>query len=310
MVQLKDKFAFSYTADADLASIELVGEKNISIVPTPIHTLKLIPDVRAELNEYRKKRLQITRELKKMAVFIPYRNRQEHLKIFIPKLRAFLNKQKIKYEIFVIEQNDNYFFNRAALLNIGVKRYGADFDYFCFHDVDFIPIRADYRYCSVPLRLISDFYSDKSKIPKKAAQGVYNHHFASVTIVPKGIFDSINGFSNLYHHYGNEDDDFFMRLLFKGYLPCTDLSGYYCELPHYPSAKILPDSKVAKTFGEKRKLKSRRKKNKVLFSMTKRKLRNPYKEGLNSINYKLVAEKKDKKFHFTSVTLLGESCSI
>lgn len=42
----------------------------------------------------------------KVAILIPYRNRDEQLKIFLNYAHNFLQKQNIHYRIFVIEQKD------------------------------------------------------------------------------------------------------------------------------------------------------------------------------------------------------------
>lgn len=49
---------------------------------------------------------------KKLAVIVPYRNRESHLNVFIPYLEDYLNSKKIPFEIFVIEQKDKKPFNR------------------------------------------------------------------------------------------------------------------------------------------------------------------------------------------------------
>ena len=92
----------------------------------------------------------------------------------------------------------------------------------------------------------------------------------------------MNGFSNLYLHYGNEDDDFLMRLLLQGYIPIKDLSGYYLNLPHH-KIKLLQSGKISKNVFEKWKLKTRFKKNKKHFSMIKRGVKPSDSEGLTSI---------------------------
>lgn len=310
MFQLKNRTTISTFATSDIASICLEDKKKSpSIVAVPIHTIKLIHSIRKKLNQWREKKTILKKEKKKLAVFIPFRNRNEHLNIFIPQIRKFLKKSQIRHRIFVIEQKDDSFFNRAALLNLGVKEYGKNFDYYCFHDVDLIPIKADYNCFSQPFRLISFSHEDKKKIPKKQGQGIYNHHFASVISIKKEIFLEVNGFSNLYHHYGLEDDDFFMRLLFKGYIPCVDLSGYFLALPHHPSQKVLPSGKISKSFGEKRKLKIQIQKNKKLFSSVKREIKNPFLEGMNELKYSIKSEKEKKDYLLCSAHLLGNANS-
>ena len=44
---------------------------------------------------------------KKLGVIVPYRNRRTHLQEFIPSISNYLNKQKIKHEIIIVEQSDD-----------------------------------------------------------------------------------------------------------------------------------------------------------------------------------------------------------
>mgnify|MGYP003337536680 CR=1 FL=1 len=54
----------------------------------------------------------------KLSIIIPYRNREEHFKKFVPHMNNFL-KNKLNYEIVFVEQLDEKPFNRAKLLNVG-----------------------------------------------------------------------------------------------------------------------------------------------------------------------------------------------
>ena len=41
----------------------------------------------------------------KVAIIIPYRDREEHLQLFIQHMHPFLQRQQIDYGIFVVEQS-------------------------------------------------------------------------------------------------------------------------------------------------------------------------------------------------------------
>jgi hypothetical protein len=41
---------------------------------------------------------------RKVAVIIPYRDREHHLRLMLKRLHAMLPKQKLSYQIFVVEQ--------------------------------------------------------------------------------------------------------------------------------------------------------------------------------------------------------------
>uniref|UniRef100_A0A9L0RZ22 Beta-1,4-galactosyltransferase n=1 Tax=Equus caballus TaxID=9796 RepID=A0A9L0RZ22_HORSE len=78
----------------------------------------------------------------KVAIIIPFRNRQEHLKYWLYYLHPILQRQQLDYGIYVINQAGEAMFNRAKLLNVGFQEALKDYDYNCFvfSDVDLIPM--------------------------------------------------------------------------------------------------------------------------------------------------------------------------
>ena len=42
----------------------------------------------------------------KVAVIVPYRNRSEHLTVFLRHIHPFLQRQQLDYTIFVVEQSE------------------------------------------------------------------------------------------------------------------------------------------------------------------------------------------------------------
>ncbi|EPY82763.1 UDP-Gal:betaGlcNAc beta 1,4- galactosyltransferase 1, membrane-bound form-like protein [Camelus ferus] len=78
----------------------------------------------------------------KVAIIIPFRNRQEHLKYWLYYLHPILQRQQLDYGIYVINQAGESMFNRAKLLNVGFQEALKDYDYNCFvfSDVDLIPM--------------------------------------------------------------------------------------------------------------------------------------------------------------------------
>ena len=77
----------------------------------------------------------------KVAIIVPYRDRPEHLRIFLHHLHPVLQRQQLDYRIIVVEQSPEEDFNRAALLNIGFTEAMKYDDYVCLvmHDVDLLP---------------------------------------------------------------------------------------------------------------------------------------------------------------------------
>ena len=54
-----------------------------------------------------------------LAVIIPFKKRESHLKVLLPWLSYFLQSQRVSYCVFVVEQKDNGRFNKAYLMNAG-----------------------------------------------------------------------------------------------------------------------------------------------------------------------------------------------
>ena len=97
---------------------------------------------------------------KKLGIIVPYRNREEHLKVFLKKMSQYLSARKINYEIIIVHQDDAKLFNRGMLLNIGFKiAEELNCEYVVFHDIDMIPLIVDYSYSDIPLHLATNFKS-------------------------------------------------------------------------------------------------------------------------------------------------------
>lgn len=78
----------------------------------------------------------------RVAIIIPFRDREEHLPILLKNLHPMLMRQQVNYGIFVVEETKADPFNRASLMNIGFLEANkmANWDCFIFHDVDLIPL--------------------------------------------------------------------------------------------------------------------------------------------------------------------------
>ncbi|XP_041707311.1 beta-1,4-galactosyltransferase 1 [Coregonus clupeaformis] len=151
--------------------------------------------------------------LQKVAIIIPFRNRDEHLKFWLYYLHPILQRQQLDYGIYVINQDGDEIFNRAKLLNIGYMEALKEYDYGCFvfSDVDLIPMddRNTYKCFSQPRHLSVSMDKFGFRLP-------YNQYFGGVSSMSKEQFLKINGFPNNYWGWGGEDDDIYNRLSSKG----------------------------------------------------------------------------------------------
>jgi len=189
----------------------------------------------------------------KLAIIVPFRDRQKHLDIFVPHIHEFLKDKGIDYTIFIAEQTDDRPFNYGKLCNIVVKEIPEEYTYFAFHDIDMLPIddSCDYGYPMEPTHLATKVQAHENKLP-------YPQYFGGVVLISREDFEAANGYSNEYWGYGFEDLDLLHRLKESGaYLEkFYDLNRVYSN---YDELDILPyriEQVEPSTNDKKHKLKS------------------------------------------------------
>jgi len=147
--------------------------------------------------------------MNKLGIIVPYRDRPIQLRTFITSIKEYLLDKGIDYEIIVVEQSEKKDFNRGKLLNIGfIKAEEMGCTYVIFHDVDMLPIKADYSYVDKPTHLITDI-----DLPEGVSRTLFDEYFGGVTAFPVNTFKQINGYSNKFYGWGFEDDDLLLRCL-------------------------------------------------------------------------------------------------
>lgn len=178
------------------------------------------------------------------AIIVCYRNRTEHLQIFLYHIHSFLQKQNIHYKIYVIEQTYDNEFNRGKLFNIGYREVTMRSlaGCFIFHDVDLLPenINNIYGCTSCPRHMSSSINVFNYNLP-------YYSIFGGAIAMTRKQFHEINGFSNMFYGWGGEDDDMFNRVQNGGYRVCryqSYVSRYTMlthnkEIPNENRIKIL-----------------------------------------------------------------------
>lgn len=148
----------------------------------------------------------------KLGICIPYRNRKEHIERLIPHLTKHLNERGIEHTFYVGHQIDDKLFNRGAMKNIAAHVAFEDgCDYIAWHDVDMLPHEeADYSYPENAPQHIA------TKLSKYGYNLGYDQYFGGVVLFSKEQAYQINGYSNDYWDWGQEDDDLFWRCYFEG----------------------------------------------------------------------------------------------
>ncbi len=272
MLNFLEYFINRYLPSIEICTDPLRGVKSrYSAIPidkmrVPIMTRRNILSLRPQIPE----EIQFE-DGERLAVIVPYRDREHHLIEFVPALKKALFEQGVDFKIVVVEQAQGQPFNRGKLKNIGAHYVFQDCDYFCFHDVDMLPIKANYLCPSSPLRLIKKF-----ETTWRAAKELCDTNFGGVVMLNKENYLSCNGYSNQYWGWGKEDDDFFIRLIMKGLVPFEDNEGVYLELPN-------PEDQV-------RRHPATLKKNKKTRRRLLRNSRLLNSDGFSNIDYRVVSE--------------------
>lgn len=163
----------------------------------------------------------------RLSVIVPYRDRAAHLARFVPHMTATLSHlqkcgQLGSYAIHIVEQLGDAPFNRGKLLNCGFSIAQDRSDFVCLHDVDYLPILADYSAVDRPTRLIWHGLTLRED---------HETFFGAVVQFPVGQFARTNGYSNGYWGWGFEDVELRLRCRLVG-LPIGHRDGTFQALPH------------------------------------------------------------------------------
>jgi predicted glycosyltransferase involved in capsule biosynthesis len=210
---------------------------------------------------------------KKISIIVSYRNREQHLNQFVPYMNKFL--ADIPHKIHIIEQYDEKPFNRAKLFNIGFDIDHKEFDYFCFHDIDMLPLEADYSFVEKPYHMATNASQFNNNLP-------YQTYYGGVNLFNKEDFIKINGYSNDFWGWGGEDDDLLKRVRLLGF----DLyrrKGVYKSLPHTQNGP-----------------------NHINHKDNVKKLNSNYDihtDGINSLTYKHLSTENKGEYFLTKVSL-------
>lgn len=206
-------------------------------------------------------------------IVIPYRDREEHLQIFLAFFHRFLQAQNLNYMIVIVEQSRKKSFNRAKLFNVGfseVTKSDPTAPCFIFHDVDLIPMNLDNMYTCThrPRHMSVSLDKFRYNLP-------YPELFGGAIAILADQFRMVNGFSNRFFGWGGEDDDFSTRISNNG-IPHIRFSGdtsRYVMLDHIKSDPTKDRYE--------RVLLGRKKAN---------------EDGLNSLDYTVISSKKTAKY--------------
>jgi hypothetical protein len=143
-----------------------------------------------------------------LVFIVPYRDRENHLKMFSQSMKTYLAKKQPPYKIFYIHQTDKRSFNRGAMKNIGflaVKKLYPD-DYqnitLVFNDVDTIPTKDLVINYATTRGTIKHFYG-------------FDYALGGIVSINAADFEAMNGFPNFWS-WGYEDNMLQTRAKYRG----------------------------------------------------------------------------------------------
>jgi hypothetical protein len=186
----------------------------------------------------------------KYSIIFCYRAREKHLRTIIPRIHEVFKDKN--HEIIVVEQDDNFKFRRANLLNEGARV--ATGDVLIMHDVDYWPTDGLEYYdgkSDVFLPVKKVVFVDEAFKPKNIMDvpagyrhfkdSVDDNFFGGVTTFTREAFFKINGFSPLFIGWGFEDADLRERIGHHKLSVVRSTTNTFYALPHPDSGPAQDD---------------------------------------------------------------------
>ncbi|EFO18405.1 galactosyltransferase [Loa loa] len=174
----------------------------------------------------------------KLAVIIPFRDRQTHLTRLIDFLIPVLKRQQLDFRFIVTEQYGNDLFNKGRIMNAAF-RLAERLNVSCviFHDVDMFPQDDRNFYgCPPTPRHIGAFVSNLGY------QLWYKEIVGGVLAISMDDYRTVNGYSNMYWGWGGEDDDMGKRIMAENLtIERPDVTtGRFTMLKHVKRKRVAP----------------------------------------------------------------------
>lgn len=198
----------------------------------------------------------------KYSIIIPYRDRQSHLEIMLPRLQEVFKEED--YEIIVSEQNDNDNFRIACVENIAFKHAKGDIiilqqvDYYPTDDVSYEVLDSPILPARKGIFLDKDNQSPREflDIPggyRRWSEEIDPAFYGGVIALKREHFEAINGLNPLYKGWGNEDEDLRERFVWAGIPVSRNQEGTFLCLYHEDNGDMSKkDEEGQKDFAEGR----------------------------------------------------------
>ena len=183
-----------------------------------------------------------------LGIIVPYRDRAQHGNVFVPHIAAFFSRcaKEIGGSIIIqiVEQAPGLEFNRGFINNIGYHLVKDSCDYVCFHDIDHLPIWADYSepdgYAPIVWYGAEKIFDPRGFDIRHSEDSLENFS-GGVVLFRKNDFERVNGFANTYWGWGFEDEDLSFRCLTEN-VPRVRRKGTFQIQPHINAGLDIEES--------------------------------------------------------------------
>ncbi|XP_060066845.1 beta-1,4-galactosyltransferase 4-like [Ylistrum balloti] len=224
----------------------------------------------------------------RVAIIIPYKDRDPHLKLFIANVLPKLQRQQLDYTIYVVEQTPENHFNRGMMRNIGFVEASkhAKYDCYVFNDVDTL-IEDDRNLFMCDNLFQQKIHHIGAFVDMFDYKLLYEKLIGGILSVTYKQFVKANGYSNCFFVWGGEDDNLCHRFHSLGYqvIRPSEKVGHITTLFHERDPEVNERNVVLK------------------------KVRNhTYTDGLNTLQdkYTLVVREERKLFTWLYVRVNEE----
>ena len=158
--------------------------------------------------------------MSRLAVILPYD--KNHIENFTNHFKEMVDETEFYYKLCFLKQKSNRPLNKGKLFNIGFSLLKNQFDYFCFHDIDLIPVsnECDYSNSDKPTSLIRGLMPMEFGVLEEIEDYdnfdvPYEQHFGGCILMDKKHYELINGHSNDYWGLVYQDIDLLARMITK-----------------------------------------------------------------------------------------------
>jgi len=210
-------------------------------------------------------------------IIIPYRNRKEHLDLFIKDVIPLFEKYLKPFKVIIIEQEEGKLFNRGMLLNIGFNEYKDKSRFYFTHDVDIYPNN----------KCIKELYT---KQEKNNVVGIYTSQCNTLGGIIKFTsqnFQKSNGFPNNFWGWGVEDKALQNRVEYmKIQVNKNILNNYSNRFDYFNIKNDVDDRHKDNLFNNKTSFEYN-----IFNTLTdSNKLKHINSSGLNTLGYKIISK--------------------